>query len=41
MKLGSEPDKEADYWEERKFIDKEIAAISTIKNNLSQLQKSY
>jgi hypothetical protein len=37
MKLGSEPDEEADYWEERKFIDKEIAAISTIKNNLVQL----
>jgi len=27
MKIGSEPDKEADYWEERKFIEKEIAAI--------------
>lgn len=35
MKIGSEPDKEADYWEERKFIDKEIAAITFIKNNLS------
>ena len=25
MKIGSEPDKEADYWEERKFIEKENA----------------
>jgi hypothetical protein len=37
MKLGSEPDKDADYWEERKFIDKEIAAIGVIKNNLAQI----
>jgi len=37
MKLGSEPDKDADYWEERKFIDKEIDAIGGIKNNLAQI----
>lgn len=41
MKLGSQPDKDADYWEERKFIDKEIAAIGTIKDNLIQLQKQF
>ncbi len=35
MKIGSEPDKEADYWEERKFIEKEIAAIIQIKENLT------
>ena len=35
MKIGSEPDKEADYWEERKFIQKEIAAIIQIKENLT------
>ena len=34
MKIGSEPDREADYWEEKKFIDKEIAAITNNKNNL-------
>lgn len=36
MKLGSEPDRDADYWEEKKFIDKEIAAISNNKNYLVQ-----
>ena len=30
MKIGSEPDKNADYWEERNFIDKEIQAIIQI-----------
>lgn len=35
MKIGSEPDKKADYWEERKFIEKEIAAIIQIKENLT------
>ena len=35
MKIGSEPDKEADYWEERKFIEKEIAAIIQMKENLT------
>lgn len=35
MKTGSEPDKDADYWEERKFIEKEISATNQVKDNLA------
>ena len=35
MKIGSEPDRDADYWEEKKFIDKEMAAVGRNKNNFS------
>ena len=29
MKNGSEPDKEADYWKEKKMIDKNIVSLKT------------
>lgn len=41
MKIGSEPDESADYWEERKSIDQHINALKKIKQKLDQLQKVY
>ena len=34
MKIGSEPDESADYWEERKTIDQQIAALKKVKQKL-------
>ena len=34
MKIGSEPDESADYWEERKTIDQHINAIKKVKQRL-------
>ena len=31
MKIGSEPDESADYWEERKTIDRHINALKKAK----------
>ena len=34
MKIGSEPDESADYWEERQTIDQHIAALKKVKTKL-------
>ena len=34
MKIGSEPDESADYWEERKTIDQQITALKKVKGKM-------
>lgn len=35
MKIGSEPDETADYWEERDQINKWIADLESVENDIS------
>ena len=39
MKLGSEPDASADYWEHRDQIDRHTSELNEIKDRLEQLAK--
>ena len=41
MKIGSEPDESADYWEERKTIDGQMNALKKVKGRLDQLGKMF
>ena len=41
MKIGAEPDESADYWEERKTIEKHINLLKKCKQRLDQLQKIF
>lgn len=41
MKIGSEPDETADYWEERTQIDQWIIDLESVKNDISDSQKSF
>ena len=41
MKIGSEPDESADYWEERKTIDQQITALKKVKGKMDQLGKVF
>lgn len=41
MKIGSEPDESADYWEERKTIAQQIQDLTKVKSKLEQLGKTY
>mgnify|MGYP000890016827 CR=1 FL=1 len=38
MKLGSEPDDTADYWEERPLINKSINSLTLIKDKLPKFE---
>ena len=41
MKLGSTPDETADYWEERKDIDKWLRNLEDSKQKLEKIQEEY
>ena len=41
MKIGSEPDESADYWEERAAIDKNIAALTDAKEKLAEIDGGF
>lgn len=34
MKIGSEPDESADYWEERKTVEQQINVLKKVKTKL-------
>ena len=40
-KLGSEPDDTADYWEERKKIDQNLADVKKLKGDFGKLQQAF
>ena len=41
MKNGSEPDESADYWEERRKIDKWTASLITCRDKFDRFEKDY
>ena len=41
MKIGSEPDATADYWEERGRIDQWIVDLESVKNDISDSSKGF
>ena len=41
MKIGSEPDETADYWEERDQINKWIADLESVENDISDSQRIF
>jgi len=41
MKIGSEPDETADYFEEIAHIDKWIMDLESTKNNISDSNQSF
>ena len=41
MKIGSEPDESADYWEERKKIDKWTTSLNTCRDKFERFEKDY
>ena len=41
MKIGSEPDETADYWEERGRIDQWIVDLESVKNDISDSYAAF
>ena len=41
MKTGAEPDEDADYWEERKMIEKHIADMEEAQINLEEINSKF
>lgn len=41
MKNGSEPDESADYWEERKRIDKNTTGLLSCREKFRQFEVDY
>lgn len=41
MKIGSEPDETADYWEERNAIDQRIQTLKEVESSMPGLEKEF
>lgn len=41
MKNGSEPDESADYWEERRKIDKNMSSLTACRDKFERFEKDY
>ena len=41
MKLGSEPDDSADYWEERPLINRSINSLTLLNDKIPKFEQIY